>query len=257
MKRSLARQLLSPRPKFARIPPRVATLNFVATSRSARARERGTTLLESAVMISLLLLMMFGIIGFGTALYTYHFVSNTAREATRWASVRGSTCTGGLSGGCPAADTDVNAYVQNLSTGIGLDPTKVTTTTTWVAPPNNLAACAIHPIVPAVWSKSRCNTHSSFCFRFCPRVLRCKALHRWSSRNSNSDLISFRGIVWRKACRPLHRGRKLANRYEPARSASLHRTVHGLTYQRSERTFNNLPSFSPNCRILIAGVLKS
>src|ERR1700675_3047789 len=86
----------------------------------ARARERGTTLLESAVMISVLLLMMFGIIGFGTALYTYHFVSNTAREATRWASVRGSTC-GGLSGGGPAGDTDVKVYVQNLSTFIGLD----------------------------------------------------------------------------------------------------------------------------------------
>jgi Flp pilus assembly protein TadG len=89
-------------------------------------RERGTTLLESAVMISVMLLMVFGVVGFGTALYTYHFVSNTAREATRWASVRGSTCTGGLSGGCPAKDTDVTAYVQGLSTGIGLDPTKVT-----------------------------------------------------------------------------------------------------------------------------------
>src|SRR6202167_976790 len=75
----------------------------------ARARQRGTTLLESAVMISVLLLMMFGVVCFGTALYTYHFVSNTAREATRWASVRGATC-GGLSGGCPAGDTDVNAY---------------------------------------------------------------------------------------------------------------------------------------------------
>src|ERR1700675_1383879 len=117
----------------------------------ARARERGTTLLESAVMISVLLLMMFGIIGFGTALYTYHFVSNTAREATRWASVRGYTCPQNLPslpGGCPATDTDVNAYVQNLSTGIGLDPTKVTTTTTWVAPPNNLAICAAHPNSP-------------------------------------------------------------------------------------------------------------
>src|ERR1700691_4095214 len=75
----------------------------------ARARARGSALLESAVMISVLLLMMFGVVGFGTALYTYHFVSNTAREATRWASARGYTCTGGLSGGGPATDTDVNA----------------------------------------------------------------------------------------------------------------------------------------------------
>src|SRR5580658_7251394 len=73
-----------------------------------RNSQRGTTILESAVMISVLLVMMFGVIGFGNALYTYHFVSNTAREATRWASVRGSTCTGGLAGGCPANDADVN-----------------------------------------------------------------------------------------------------------------------------------------------------
>src|SRR5580692_6353215 len=73
-----------------------------------RARQRGTTLLESAVMISVLLLMMFGVVGFGTALYTYHFVSNTAREATRWASVRGHSCVGG----CEASSTDVNTYVQ-------------------------------------------------------------------------------------------------------------------------------------------------
>ena len=103
----------------------------------ARASERGSTTLESAVMISVLLVMLFGVIGFGNALYTYHFVSNTAREATRWASVRGHSCTGG----CEASSGDVNTYVQSLSTGIGLDPTKVTTTTTWVAPPGNLAIC--------------------------------------------------------------------------------------------------------------------
>jgi Flp pilus assembly protein TadG len=114
----------------------------------ARASERGSTTLESAVMISVLLVMLFGVIGFGNALYTYHFVSNTAREATRWASVRGSACTGGLSGGCPAAGSDVTAYVQSLSTGIGLDPTKVTTTTTWVAPPGNLAICTSPPNSP-------------------------------------------------------------------------------------------------------------
>src|ERR1700689_4808908 len=134
----------------------------------ARARARGSALLESAVMISVLLLMMFGVIGFGTALYTYHFVSNTAREATRWASVRGSTCTGGLSGGCPATDTDVNAYVQNLSTGIGLDPTKVTTTTTWVAPPNNLAICASQPNPPGCVVKVQVQYSFQFLFPLLP-----------------------------------------------------------------------------------------
>jgi Flp pilus assembly protein TadG len=133
-----------------------------------RARQRGITMLESAVMISVLLLMMFGVIGFGTALYTYHFVSNTAREATRWASVRGYTCTGGLSGGCPATDADVNAYVQNLSTGIGLDPTKVTTTTTWVAPPNNMAACTFQRNSPGCVVKVQVQYSFQFLFPLLP-----------------------------------------------------------------------------------------
>jgi Flp pilus assembly protein TadG len=134
----------------------------------ARARQRGTTILESAVMISVLLVMMFGVVGFGNALYTYHFVSNTAREATRWASVRGNTCTGGLAGGCPANDADVNAYVQNLSTGIGLDPTKVTTTTTWVAPPNNLAACTTQPNSPGCVVKVQVQYSFQFLFPLLP-----------------------------------------------------------------------------------------
>jgi Flp pilus assembly protein TadG len=122
-------------------------------------------------MISVLLLMMFGVVGFGTALYTYHFVSNTAREATRWASVRGSTCPlnlPSLPDGCPAADSDVNAYVQNLSTGIGLDPTKVTTTTTWVAPPNNLAACTAQANSPGCVVKVQVQYSFQFLFPLLP-----------------------------------------------------------------------------------------
>ena len=130
----------------------------------ARASERGTTLLESAVMISVLLLMMFGVVGFGTALYTYHFVANTAREATRWASVRGHSCFGG----CEASSSDVNTYVQNLSTGIGLDPTKVTTTTTWVAPPNNLAVCTAQANSPGCVVKVQVQYSFQFLFPLLP-----------------------------------------------------------------------------------------
>jgi Flp pilus assembly protein TadG len=112
---------------------------------SAR-KQCGSTMVETALMLSVLLVMMFGIVGFGHALYTYHFVSNAAREATRWASVRGQTCTG-LSGGCPASASDVQTYVSNVS-GMGLDPAKITATTTWIAPPNNLAVCKTQPNNP-------------------------------------------------------------------------------------------------------------
>jgi Flp pilus assembly protein TadG len=94
-----------------------------------RRRQRGAGLVEQAIVLTLFLTVLFAIIDFGRALYTYHFVSNAAREASRWASVRGFTCTG-LSGGCPAGDPDVQTYVSNVS-GMGLDPTKITATTSW------------------------------------------------------------------------------------------------------------------------------
>jgi Flp pilus assembly protein TadG len=109
-------------------------------ARCARgSKERGGSLVEQAFAIVLLLTIIFAIIDFGRALYTYHFVSNVAREATRWASVRGKTCIG-LAGGCPANVSDVQTYVSAVS-GMGLDSTKITTTPQWGPAPNNAPVC--------------------------------------------------------------------------------------------------------------------
>ena len=103
------------------------------------SKERGGSLVEQAFAIVLLLTIIFAIIDFGRALYTYHFVSNVAREATRWASVRGTTCSG-LAGGCPANGSHVQTYVSAVS-GMGLDSTKITTTSQWGPAPNNAPVC--------------------------------------------------------------------------------------------------------------------
>jgi Flp pilus assembly protein TadG len=111
---------------------------------SARARrgESGSSLVEQALVLATLLAVMFGIIDFGRALYTYHFVSEAAREATRWASVRGNTCVG-LTGGCPAGAADVQTFVANVS-GMGLDPAKITATTSWPIQPYSSSACGVN-----------------------------------------------------------------------------------------------------------------
>ena len=72
-------------------------------------RERGTSMVELALVATAFLLLIFGIMDFGRALFTYHAVANAAREGSRWAMVRGSTCT---VAGCPAAAADVQTYVQ-------------------------------------------------------------------------------------------------------------------------------------------------
>ena len=77
--------------------------------------ERGSELVEFALAITILLTLMFGIIGFAQAAYAYHFVSNAAREATRYASVRGSTCPPAQLSDCPITEGEITSYVQTLA----------------------------------------------------------------------------------------------------------------------------------------------
>lgn len=91
-----------------------------------RVSETGSAIVEFAVAVVLLLVMVFGVMDFGRALYTYHFLSNAARDATRWASVNGATCTSdGSCPGGPASQSTLNTYVQNIVPP-GVDPSKVT-----------------------------------------------------------------------------------------------------------------------------------
>jgi Flp pilus assembly protein TadG len=118
---------------------------LVARSQNSKssARERGTALVEFAVVITILLTLMFGIIDFSRAMYAYHFVSNAAREATRYASVRGSACTTWASA-CPAADTDITSYVQSIVPS-GIYVSSVTTGT----PPSTAGALGVTTTWPA------------------------------------------------------------------------------------------------------------
>ncbi len=87
-------------------------------------RERGASLPETAIVMSVLLALTFGIIDFGRAMYTYGFVAQLAREGSRWAAVHGSTsCTNSMVNGtstladCNATAGQIQSYVQSLSQG--------------------------------------------------------------------------------------------------------------------------------------------
>ena len=60
--------------------------------RTGMRDERGSSMVEFALGASLLFMVVFGIIAMALALYTYNVVSEAAREATRYAIVRGSAC---------------------------------------------------------------------------------------------------------------------------------------------------------------------
>jgi len=100
------------------------------------SREKGSAMVEFALTVSLFLVMLFGIVDFGRALYTYHFLSNAAREATRYAAVRGSTCSD--DGSCatsnsasgaagPTTLADIKDYVKSI-TPPGIGSSQITTT---------------------------------------------------------------------------------------------------------------------------------
>ena len=82
-----------------------------------RNKSRGSTLVESALTLLLLLTLVFGIIEFGRAFNVYQVMTNAAREGARFAvapcpfaSSIGSTCAAGQLPS-PAA---VQAYVQGF-----------------------------------------------------------------------------------------------------------------------------------------------
>ena len=77
--------------------------------------ERGASLPESAVVMTVLLAMIFGVIEFGRLMYTYAFVAQIAREGARWAIVRGNQCS--LLDHCNAAPSDIQTYVRSLNEG--------------------------------------------------------------------------------------------------------------------------------------------
>jgi Flp pilus assembly protein TadG len=88
----------------------------------------GTTMAEFGLIAVPCLTLLFAIMSFAMALYCYDFVGYSARQATRYAMVHGSTASK------VASSDDVKNYVNGLVVGV-LDTKSLTVTTTWL--PNN------------------------------------------------------------------------------------------------------------------------
>ena len=100
--------------------------------------EEGSVILETAMSFIMLISFLLIVMETGFLLYSYHFISEAAREGTRYAIVRGSTsgspagtaCASYSSIACKASSADVQNFVKNLGF---LDPTNMTVTPTWSA----------------------------------------------------------------------------------------------------------------------------
>jgi Flp pilus assembly protein TadG len=93
--------------------------------------EDGAGLIEMALSIAVLLSLVLGIMELSMALYTFHFISEAARDGSRYAIVRGSSCPAILPG-CPAAGAkvDVQTYLRNQGFP-AIDPSLLKVTTTF------------------------------------------------------------------------------------------------------------------------------
>lgn len=109
--------------------------------------EQGSALVEYAIVLTVLLTFLFGIMDFSRFLYTYHFVAEVAREGSRYAIVRGSTFSGTscttTSFACDATNTDVQNYVRGLAPpGITASSVGVNATWTGTAPSGSSGTCS-------------------------------------------------------------------------------------------------------------------
>jgi len=92
-------------------------------------RRRGVTIVESAVVVPVALFLILGLIVGGAGIYRYLQVASLAREASRWASVRGTDYTQETNQ--PAA-TNQTIHDQVVAAGaFGLDPNRLQTQVTW------------------------------------------------------------------------------------------------------------------------------
>jgi Flp pilus assembly protein TadG len=106
-------------------------------SRSGICGEEGATLVEFAFASMIFVMILFGIIEVSLAVYSYDFVSEAARDAARYAIVRGANCK--YMPDCGATNSTIQTHVQSLNYP-GINTSNLTTTTVWyshaTAPPN-------------------------------------------------------------------------------------------------------------------------
>ena len=107
--------------------------------------ETGSELVEMALTVPMLFAVLCGVVYSSFALYATHFVANAAKEAARYAVVRGSTwggtsCQSPSSFDCTATDTDVSNFVA-AELPPGLSSGNLSVSTTWPGTTNSGSTC--------------------------------------------------------------------------------------------------------------------
>jgi Flp pilus assembly protein TadG len=98
--------------------------------------EEGGSMIEMALTFTGLMTFVMALMEICILFYTFGMISECAREGTRWASVRGSTCQTSSSTSCTATIASIQNYVLALgypNPGGGA----LNVTASWPGPPTN------------------------------------------------------------------------------------------------------------------------
>ena len=161
--------------------------------------DRGSALVEYAIVFLLFMTMIMGTIDFGRALYTYHYLSNVTRDAARWAAVNGSTCGGDNScngagymhNGPVLQSSDVQTFITN-QTPPGIDTTKLTATVTWPVSTDSPSTCTTTKNAPGCTVEVQLSYAFSFISPLVSRVIPATACGKYTANlclNSVSEMI--------------------------------------------------------------------
>lgn len=95
----------------------------------------GNTLLETALCLSLVLLVIIGIMECSLAVYIEHYVELAASSGARYATVRGSTykgtaCSTAAPYYCETNSSDIQSYIQTNAPP-GVNTSNISVTASW------------------------------------------------------------------------------------------------------------------------------
>ena len=129
--------------------------------------EQGASLVEFGLCSSILFMTLFGIFALCGAMYSYIFVTEAARDASRYALVRGSACTGFTD--CGITSAQINTYVKSMGHP-GINTSNVAATAVWSGnnspanAPGNVVTVTVtynFPMAIPFWPKSGSTIHLS------------------------------------------------------------------------------------------------
>jgi Flp pilus assembly protein TadG len=117
------------------------------TRRHLRRKRRGATLVESAIIYSVTLLIMIGLIVGGLGLFRYQQVASMSREGARWASVHGAEYE--VVTNQPAATAEDVYNNAIITKAVAMDPGNITYSVVWN--PDNMQGSSVSVTVNYQW----------------------------------------------------------------------------------------------------------